>query len=153
MAKAMFGAGCFWGVESDFRRMPGVTFTATGYAGGHQRSPSYEQVCTGQTGHTEVVLVEYNPERVSYTELLDLFWSIHNPTHREKDLGTQYRSVIFYFDSTQWREAEASRERLTQSGKFDKPVATDIAPAPEFWMAEERHQQRNEKKRAGLLTR
>src|ERR671929_111299 len=136
MQKATFGAGCFWGVEAAFRQVPGVTSTAVGYAGGTFPDPTYKDVCRGNTGHAEVVQVEYAPEQVSYEELLDVFWSNHNPTTLNRqgpDVGTQYRSVIFYHSPAQKAAAEAAKEKLAESGKFSKPIATVIEPAAKFW--------------------
>lgn len=141
--KAMFGAGCFWGVEATFQEVPGVVSTTVGYAGGHTTDPTYEEVCTDRTGHAEVVLVEYDTERVSYEQLLDVFWSCHDPTQINRqgpDVGTQYRSVIFAFTPEQKAAAEASRDRLERSGRFKRPIATQILPAPPFYRAEEYHQ-------------
>jgi peptide-methionine (S)-S-oxide reductase len=141
-AVAMFGAGCFWCSEAVFQRAPGVLAVASGYAGGTTRNPSYKQVCTGDTGHAEVVRLEYDPSRISYPQLLDLFWSMHDPTtlnQQGADRGTQYRSVIFWFTPQQKAEAEASRQALNASGKLDRPVVTEIVPAPEFYPAEDYH--------------
>lgn len=145
--KATFGAGCFWGVESAFRGVPGVVDAPVGYAGGEVAEPSYEQVCSGRTGHAEVVQVEYDPEKVGYDELLDVFWSNHDPTQKNRqgpDVGTQYRSVIFYHDEDQLRRAEASLEEAQSVRK--KQVVTEITPAPAFYRAEEYHQRYFEKK-------
>lgn len=149
--KATFGAGCFWGVESTFRGVPGVLDAPVGYAGGAVAEPSYEQVCTGRTGHAEVVEVEYDPEKVSYDELLDVFWRAHDPTQKDRqgpDVGTQYRSAIFYHDEDQRRRAEASRERAQSSRK--RPVVTEITAAGPFYRAEEYHQRYFEKNGGGL---
>jgi peptide-methionine (S)-S-oxide reductase len=148
MKKATFGAGCFWGVEAEFRGVPGVIEAIVGYSGGHTENPSYEQVCTGQTGHAEVVEVEYDPAQVSYGQLLDVFWSSHNPTQLNRqgpDFGTQYRSVIFHHDEEQKAEAAASKARLDSSGQFGRPIATQIDPAVPFYRAEEYHQRYFEK--------
>lgn len=142
MAQATFGAGCFWGVEAAFRTVPGVIATTVGYAGGDTPDPSYTQVCGGKTGHTEVVQVEYDSDRVSYAELLDLFWRIHDPTLRQK---RQYRSVIFYHTPEQQAEAEVAKERLDRSGVAPRPILTEILPAPPFYRAEEYHQRYYEK--------
>jgi peptide-methionine (S)-S-oxide reductase len=147
--KGTFGAGCFWGVESAFRRMKGVVSTQVGYAGGSFKNPTYEDVCTDRTGHAEVVQVEYDPEQVSYEELLELFWNVHDPTTPNRqgpDVGTQYRSAIFYHSPEQKTAAEASREKLQKSGRTKRPVVTEIAPASEFYRAEEYHQQYFEKR-------
>ncbi len=149
MATATFAAGCFWGVEAAFRRVPGVTATAVGYSGGTAREPSYEQVCAGTTGHAEAVRVEYDPERVTYEDLLELFWRCHDPTEIDRqgpDIGAQYRSVIFTHDGEQEAAARASKERLAASGRHARAIATRIEPAGEFWMAEDTHQQFLEKR-------
>ena len=141
--KATFGAGCFWGVEETFRNLKGVRSTAVGYAGGTKENPTYEDVCTDETGHAEVVEVEFDPSQINYDELLDVFWSNHNPTTLNRqgpDMGTQYRSVIFYHSPEQEAAAMASKERLAKSGRFNRPVVTQIEPAPNFWRAEEYHQ-------------
>ena len=148
MKKATFGAGCFWGVEAEFRSVPGVIEAIVGYSGGHTVDPTYKQVCTGQTGHAEVVEVEYDPSKVSYGQLLDVFWSSHDPTQLNRqgpDFGTQYRSVIFYHDEEQKTEAEASKARLEASGPFRRPIVTQIVPAVPFYRAEEYHQRYFEK--------
>ncbi len=144
MATATFGAGCFWGVEEAFRGMEGVTESAVGYAGGTLPNPTYQEVCTDRTGHAEVVQVEYDPSRVSYDRLLDLFWENHDPTQLNRqgpDVGTQYRSVIFFHTPEQEAAARASKARLEQSGRFRRPVVTEIQPAGPFYRAEEYHQQ------------
>ena len=144
MKQATFGAGCFWGVEAAFRRIPGVADTAVGYAGGHLKNPTYEDVCTDRTGHAEVVQVEYDPEKVSYERLLEVFWSTHDPTQLNRqgpDIGTQYRSVIFYHDEDQNAEAEESKARFEALGRYRRPVVTQIVPAAPFYRAEEYHQQ------------
>ena len=149
MAKATFGAGCFWGVEAAFRRVKGVTSTRVGYSGGTMKNPTYNDVCTDRTGHAEVVEVEYDPAKVSYEELLNVFWSIHDPTTLNRqgpDVGTQYRSVIFFHSPEQQAIAKASKEKLQHSGRFKRPIATEITPASEFYMAEEYHQQYLEKR-------
>jgi peptide methionine sulfoxide reductase msrA/msrB len=140
---ATFGAGCFWGVEAAFSHIPGVTATRVGYAGGHAVNPSYEEVCSGRTGHTEVVEVTYDAQRVSYESLLDVFWKQHDPTGQRK---AQYRSVIFYHDSDQRDAATKAKEDLAESGKRSRPIATEILPAPTFYPAEEYHQQYYEKR-------
>jgi peptide-methionine (S)-S-oxide reductase len=149
MKKATFGAGCFWGVEETFRRVPGVIDTAVGYAGGHTENPTYKEVCTDRTGHAEVVQVEYDPSKVSYAQLLDVFWSAHDPTQVDRqgpDFGTQYRTVIFYHDDEQRAEAEDSKRRLDASSRFRRPIATQIVPAAPFYRAEEYHQRYLEKR-------
>ena len=143
MALATFGAGCFWGVEEVFRQIPGVKDTAVGYMGGKTENPTYEEVCTDKTGHAEVVQVEFDPKQVTYEELLEVFWNNHNPTTLNRqgpDVGTQYRSVIFYHSDEQQQAAEASKKQLDQSGKWKDPVVTQIVPASTFWRAEEYHQ-------------
>jgi peptide-methionine (S)-S-oxide reductase len=140
--KATFGAGCFWGVEVAFRNVPGVTDTAAGYMGGTVDNPTYEQVCTDRTGHAEVVQVEYDPDEVSYEQLLDTFWAEHDPTQMNRqgpDVGSQYRSVVFVHTPEQQEEALASKARI-QAQSAD-PVVTEIEPASDFWRAEEYHQQ------------
>jgi peptide-methionine (S)-S-oxide reductase len=147
--KATFGAGCFWGVESSFRSIAGVTDAAVGYEGGSTENPTYEDVCTDQTGHAEVVQVEFDPSVVSYEKLLDVFWANHNPTTLNRqgpDVGTQYRSVIFYHSPEQRAAAEASKATLEKSGKFRSPIMTQIEPAPKFYRAEEYHQRYLEKR-------
>lgn len=152
MATATFGAGCFWGVEATFAQVPGVTATAVGYAGGELANPTYEQVCSDRTGHAEVVQVEYDPDRVSYEELLDVFWSAHDPTQLDRqgpDVGRQYRSVIFAHDAEQERAARASKERIEASGRLRRPVVTQIVAAEPFWPAEAYHQKYLEKRGLG----
>ena len=152
MAKATFGAGCFWGVEEEFRKIPGVRNTAVGYSGGTLQNPTYEDVCTDETGHAEVVEVDYDPQRVPYETLLDAFWKGHNPTQLNRqgpDVGRQYRSVIFFHSPEQEAAARASKERLEKSGKFPRPIVTQIVPAEPFWRAEEYHQRYFEKRGGG----
>jgi peptide-methionine (S)-S-oxide reductase len=142
--KATFGAGCFWGVEAAFREVPGVVNVTVGYEGGHTENPTYQEVCTDLTGHAEVAQVEYDPEKVSYEQLLDVFWSIHDPTQVNRqgpDIGTQYRSVIFFHTPEQEQAARASKARLESSGRYRRPIATAIEPAQTFYRAEEYHQQ------------
>lgn len=149
MAKATFGAGCFWGVEAAFRRIAGVTGTAVGYMGGQVERPSYEMVCTDRSGHVEVVEVEYDPAIATYESLLEVFWSCHNPTQVNRqgpDFGTQYRTVIFVHDAAQRAAAEHSREALAASGRHRQPIATTIENAQTFWRAEDYHQQYLEKR-------
>jgi len=149
LAQASFGAGCFWGVEASFRELPGVRETAVGYQGGTLKNPSYEDVCSGRTGHAEVVHVEYDPAEVSYDKLLELFWAEHDPTTPNRqgpDVGTQYRSVIFYYTPAQKTAAEASKAKLEASGRFKRPIVTQIVAAPEFYRAEEYHQRYLEKR-------
>ena len=149
LEKATFGAGCFWGVEAAFRKVDGVVDTAVGYSGGHTTNPTYEDVCSHTTGHAEVVQVTFDPARVSYEELLEVFWRIHDPTQVNRqgpDIGDQYRSVIFYHSGEQRRIAEESRAALEASGRLSRPVATKIEPAQTFWRAEEYHQRYYEKR-------
>ena len=144
METATFGAGCFWGVEEAFRTVKGVTATAVGYAGGTPANPTYRDVCSGRTGHAEVIQIEFDPARVSYAELLDLFWSIHDPTQLNRqgpDVGTQYRSVIFHHSAEQDEIATSSKEAIEKSGRFGRPVVTEIKPVRTFWRAEDYHQQ------------
>lgn len=141
--KATFGAGCFWGVEETFSRVEGVNGTAVGYLGGTLDRPSYEQVCTGRTGHAEVVEVDYDPAKVDYDRLLDVFWEVHDPTTLNRqgpDVGTQYRSAIFVQDEAQRAAAEASKARLEAAGQFRRPIVTEITPTSTFYRAEEYHQ-------------
>jgi peptide-methionine (S)-S-oxide reductase len=149
LQKALFGAGCFWGVEAAYRQVKGVVATAVGYAGGTLDNPTYRDVCTDRTGHAEVVEVTYDPARVSYEDLLNVFWENHNPTQLNRqgpDVGTQYRSVIFCNTPEQQAAAAASKERLERSGRYNKPIVTEILPAPTFYLAEEYHQQYLEKR-------
>ncbi len=146
--KATFGAGCFWGAEAAFRELKGVVSTSVGYMGGTLENPTYEDVCTDRTGHAEVVEVLYDPAQISYEDLLDVFWKIHDPTTLNRqgaDLGTQYRSVIFYHTPEQEAAARASKEKLRLSGRFKRDIVTQIVPAAKFWRAEEYHQQYYEK--------
>jgi peptide-methionine (S)-S-oxide reductase len=146
---ATFGAGCFWGVEADFRRLGGVVETAVGYEGGKTENPTYKEVCTDRTGHAEVVQVEFDPSKVSYDQLLELFWASHNPTQVNRqgpDFGSQYRSVIFYHSLEQKLAAESYKQKLTQARAFKRPIATQIVPAQTFYRAEEYHQQYLEKR-------
>ena len=150
LEEATFGAGCFWHVEEEFRKVKGVTDTAVGFAGGTVPSPSYERVCQGDTGHAEVVHIKFDPKVISYDKLLDVFWSTHDPTELNRqgpDVGAQYRSAIFYYNEAQKKTAERSREKLQKSGKYKKPIATQIVPASRFFKAEEYHQRYLEKKR------
>lgn len=148
-AEATFGAGCFWGTQITFQQLPGVTATAVGYEGGTKPNPTYEEVCSHATGHAEVVQVEYDPALVSYNTLLDVFWNNHNPTTLNRqgpDVGTQYRSVIFYHDDEQKELAEQSRQILSEGGRFKQPIVTQIVPASTFWVAEDYHQSYLEKR-------
>ena len=150
---ATFGAGCFWGVEVTFRNTPGVKDAVVGYLGGTMANPTYKDVCTGRTGHAEVVQVTYDPSEVTYDQLLDVFWENHNPTTLNRqgpDVGTQYRSAIFYHTLEQQRTAEKSKEELEKSGRFRKPIVTEITPASTFYRAEDYHQRYLEKR--GLAT-
>jgi peptide-methionine (S)-S-oxide reductase len=147
--KAIFGAGCFWGVEAAFRAVEGVKEVTSGYSGGHLKNPSYRDVCTDKTGHAEVVQVEYDPSQVSYDELLDVFWNCHNPTTLNRqgaDVGKQYRSAIFFYTPEQESSARASKEKLEQSGRWRAPVVTEITPASDFYPAEQYHQRYLEKR-------
>jgi len=147
--KATFGAGCFWGVEAAFRKVNGVSSTSVGYLGGAMVNPSYEDVCTGATGHAEVVEVRYNPALVSYDDLLRVFWENHDPTQMNRqgaDIGTQYRSAIFYHHETQKSKADNSLENEQSSGKYRQPIVTAISPATIFYKAEDYHQQYLEKR-------
>ena len=144
MATAMFGAGCFWGVEVTFGNVSGVSSTVVGYAGGSRPDPTYEEVCRGDTGHAEVVRVTFETDQVSFDALLDVFWECHDPTQVNRqgpDIGYQYRSVVFCEDASQLATARASKERLERSGRFRQPIATAIEPAATFYPAEEYHQQ------------
>ncbi|MGZ5004488.1 MAG: peptide-methionine (S)-S-oxide reductase MsrA [Chthoniobacterales bacterium] len=147
--RAMFGAGCFWGVEATFRNIKGVTDVAVGYAGGTKENPTYDDVCTDETGHAEVVEVQFDPAQVSYETLLNVFWSNHNPTTLNRqgpDVGTQYRSVIFYYTPEQQAAGEQSKAEMDKSGKFRRPIVTQIEPAPKFYRGEEYHQRYLEKR-------
>ena len=147
--KAVFGAGCFWHVEEAFKKVEGVVNTAVGYSGGNMKNPTYEDVCTDETEHVEVIQIEYEPSKVSYGEILDVFWKIHDPTQLNRqgpDIGTQYRSVIFYHNEEQKKTAIKSKEKLEKSRKYKKPIATEILPAKEFYKAEEYHQRYLEKR-------
>jgi peptide-methionine (S)-S-oxide reductase len=148
MEKATFGAGCFWGVESAFRQVAGVTDAAVGFMGGTTANPSYRDVCTGRTGHAEVTQVTFDPARVTYERLLEIFWEIHDPTTLNRqgpDHGTQYRSVIFYHSPEQEAAARASLQKLEAAKKFSRPIVTQIVPAADFYRAEEYHQRYFEK--------
>lgn len=149
MEKATFAAGCFWGVEAAFRMLPGVKSTRVGYIGGNTPNPTYQDVCTGQTDHAEAVEVSFDPNEVSYDELLSTFWQKHNPTTLNRqgpDVGTQYRSAIFFHNPEQERQAQASKAALENSGRFVNKVVTEIVPAGVFYPAEEYHQQYLEKR-------
>lgn len=145
---ATFAAGCFWGPEARFRRIEGVVDAAVGYMGGHVKNPTYQMVCTDETGHAEVVQVTYDPSVVSYEQLLEAFWNMHDPTTPDRqgfDFGSQYRSAIFCHDDNQRAAAEASKKRLDESGQFGDPIVTEIVPAGPFYRAEEYHQRYLEK--------
>jgi methionine-S-sulfoxide reductase len=149
MAKATFGAGCFWGVEATFRQVPGVKDTAVGYLGGTFKNPTYHDVCTGRTGHAEVVEVEYDPTQVSYEALLKVFWENHDPTTLNRqgpDHGEQYRSAVFYHTPEQQAAAERIKAELGANGRFRRPIVTEITPASEFYRAEDYHQRYLEKR-------
>ena len=149
MDKATFGAGCFWGAEAAFARVKGVSATSVGYMGGHFANPCYLDVCARITGHAEVVQVEYDRTQVSYEELLDLFWQIHDPTSLNRqgpDRGEQYRSVIFYHTPEQGQAAKRSKQQLQNSGRYDKAIVTEIKPASDYWLAAQEHQQYFEKR-------
>jgi peptide-methionine (S)-S-oxide reductase len=140
---ATFAAGCFWGVEETFRITPGVLSTRVGYCGGETPDPDYRAVCTGTTGHAEAVEVEFDPARISFPQLLEVFWENHDPTTLNRqgpDMGTQYRSAVYYHDEAQKAEAQASKERRQASGKHRRPIVTEISPASAFYRAEEYHQ-------------
>jgi peptide-methionine (S)-S-oxide reductase len=148
MAKATFAAGCFWGVEDTFRQVEGVRSTEVGYTGGTTTSPSYKEVCTGRTAHAEAVQVDFDPSKVSYLELLATFWKSHDPTTANRqgpDLGTQYRSAIFFHDAEQEKDARDSKTVLADKGVFKRPIVTEIVPATQFYRAEDYHQQYFEK--------
>lgn len=147
--KATFGAGCFWGVEATFRQMPGVISTQVGYMGGKTEAPTYENVCYDETGHAEVVEVTFDPTKVTYNDLLKVFWENHNPmtlNRQGPDIGTQYRSAVFFHSPEQAELARKYKEMLTASGKFSRPIVTEITEAAPFWKAEEYHQQYLEKR-------
>jgi peptide-methionine (S)-S-oxide reductase len=151
MEKATFGAGCFWGVEAEFRAVPGVIDTAVGFSGGKTVNPTYQDVCTGRTGHAEVCEVTFDPAKVSYERLLDVFWEIHDPTTRDRqgpDFGSQYRSAIFCHSPEQLAAALASKAALEASGRFKRPIVTEIAQAGPFYRAEDYHQRYVEKRSA-----
>jgi peptide-methionine (S)-S-oxide reductase len=144
MERATFAAGCFWGVEADFRAIDGVTDVLVGYTGGSTPNPTYQQVCSDRTGHAEAVEVTFDPARVSFEQLLAAFWEMHDPTTPNRqgpDVGSQYRSAIFYHSEAQKAAAEASKAALERSGRYKGPVVTEIVPASTFWRAEDYHQQ------------
>jgi len=149
MAKATFAAGCFWGVEATFRQLPGVSSTRVGYTGGSVENPTYKDVCTDTTGHAEAVEVEYDPAKLSYHKLLEVFWENHDPTQLNRqgpDFGKQYRSAIFFHDAEQEAAAKASKEALEKSRHYSRPIMTQIVPAVKFYEAEDYHQQYLEKR-------
>jgi len=149
METATFGAGCFWGVELTLQQLPGVVETAVGYAGGALENPTYQDVCTDTTGHAEVVQLHFDPQQIRYEQLLDAFFSLHDPTQKNRqgpDWGTQYRSVIFFHSPQQEQAARAAIDRLTRERRFGKPIVTEVAPAQTFWPAEEYHQKYLEKR-------
>lgn len=149
MAKATFAAGCFWGVEATFRQIPGVTATRVGYTGGDLKNPTYKDVCTDSTGHAEAVEVDYDPSKVLYQDLLNVFWENHDPTQLNRqgpDFGTQYRSGIFYHSPEQEQLARESKTKLEKSGQYSRPIVTQIVPATTFYEAEDYHQQYLEKR-------
>ncbi|MAM77610.1 MAG: peptide-methionine (S)-S-oxide reductase [Alphaproteobacteria bacterium] len=148
MEKATFAAGCFWGIETAYRRLEGVLDVAVGYEGGSTDNPSYQDVCTGQTGHAEVVEVDYDPEKISYDELLEVFWNIHDPTTLNRqgpDIGTQYRSAIFFHNEDQKKKAELSKSSKQSEGTYPDGIVTEITPHETFYRAEEYHQRYFEK--------
>lgn len=151
LQKATFAAGCFWGVEADFRRIPGVVETVVGYTGGKTENPTYRQVCSHSTGHAEAIEVSFDPAQVGYADLLRAFWQMHDPTTLNRqgpDVGSQYRSAIFYHSPAQKSAAEASRQ--AQAAHFPRPIVTEITPAAVFWPAEEYHQRYMEKNRGAV---
>jgi peptide-methionine (S)-S-oxide reductase len=151
MEIATFGAGCFWGIEASFHRVPGVTETAVGYSGGTLENPTYQDVCTGRTGHAEVVQVTFDPAELRYDQLLDVFWQIHDPTQLDRqgpDFGKQYRSAIFFHSPEQETAARKSKEKAQASGRFRRLIVTEITPASTFYRAEEYHQRYLEKRGA-----
>ncbi|MGA8223886.1 MAG: peptide-methionine (S)-S-oxide reductase MsrA [Candidatus Acidiferrales bacterium] len=151
MAKATFAAGCFWGVEEAFRHIKGVTSTTVGYTGGTLKNPTYQDVCSGRTGHAEAVEVEYDPAQVSYEQLLSVFWQSHDPTTLNRqgpDTGTQYRSAIFYHDAAQQASAAGSKALLEKMNAFKRPIVTEVVPASDFYRAEDYHQRYLEKRGA-----
>lgn len=152
MTIAIFAAGCFWGVEATFRKLSGVGETEVGYIGGTTESPTYKDVCSGRTGHAEAVRLSYDSERIGYDELLEVFWGCHDPTTRDRqgpDIGSQYRSVVFFTTPEQKALAIASKQSQESSGRFSRPIVTTIESAMRFWRAEEYHQQYIEKRNAG----
>ena len=154
LKQATFGAGCFWHIEEEFKKVEGIVSTAVGFMGGGLNNPSYKDVCTGKTGHAEVVHLEYNPEIISYEKLLEVFWNIHDPTTLNRqgpDIGTQYRSAIFFYDEDQKNSANLSKEKFDKSRKFKNKIVTEIMPSSEFYKAEDYHQQYFEKQKRCML--
>ena len=152
--RAIFAAGCFWGVEANFRKMEGVVSTRVGYTGGHFSNPTYKKVCSHKTGHAEALEVTFDPSKVSYDDLLESFWSIHDPTTLNRqgpDIGDQYRSAIFYLNEEQKEKAECFKAKLEASKRFKNPIVTQIVSASDFWQAEEYHQQYVEKRKNNLI--
>jgi len=152
MEKATFAAGCFWGVEDSFMTVKGVIATRVGYTGGHTDSPTYRDVCNGDTGHAEALEITFDPAVITYEQLLNLFWECHDPTQFNRqgpDFGSQYRSAIFYHSEEQRQAAEASRDRLDQSGRLRRRIVTEITAAATFWEAEEYHQKYHQKHGGG----
>jgi peptide-methionine (S)-S-oxide reductase len=148
MEKTTFGAGCFWGIEYSFKKVPGVLEAPVGYSGGSLENPTYQQVCSGQTGHAEVVQVKFEPNKVSFQELLEVFWNIHDPTTLNRqgpDVGTQYRSAIFFHSQEQETLAKKSVQKLTEQKRFSNPIVTEISPIDVFYLGEEYHQRYFEK--------
>lgn len=148
LEEAMFGAGCFWGIQYNFDKLEGVLETKVGYSGGHTESPSYKDVCSDTTGHAEVVHLKFDPDKISYESILKAFWEMHDPTTLNRqgpDVGSQYRSIIFYYDDIQKKLAEESKENLDKSGKYSNKIITEISKAGNFWLAEEYHQKYSEK--------
>jgi peptide-methionine (S)-S-oxide reductase len=151
MEKATFAAGCFWGVEARFQQLPGVIATAVGYEGGALASPTYQQVCTDRTGHAEAVDIDFDPSKITYQQLLDEFFALHDPTQLNRqgpDWGSQYRSAVFYHSPEQEKTAKETIARLTAEKKFSRPIVTQVVPAETFWRAEEYHQKYLEKRGA-----
>ena len=152
--KAIFAAGCFWGVEANFRKIEGVVSTRVGYTGGHFSNPTYKKVCSHKTGHAEAVEITFDPSKVSYDDLLEIFWSIHDPTTLNRqgpDIGAQYRSAILYLNEEQKEKAESFKSKLEASKRFKNPIVTQIVSASDFWQAEEYHQQYVEKRKNSLI--
>lgn len=152
--RAIFAAGCFWGVEANFKKIEGVISARVGYTGGHFSNPTYKKVCSHKTGHAEAVEITFDPSKVSYDDLLEIFWSIHDPTTLNRqgpDIGDQYRSAIFYLNEEQREKAESFKAKLEASKRFKNPIVTQIVSASDFWQAEEYHQQYVEKRKNSLI--